>query len=130
MLCTGIAVLYDYQMRHGSLTGLGKAKLTPEKYTLPTESSINPKQIASSYKLTLWLMQRLHVQLRNVIGHNESLISPYHKELYVSWRCQTHSDFIRRDMQTYRGLLKQRARAAGVPIGPCAASTPMTRIGR
>src|SRR5438067_7455943 len=54
------------------------------------------KQIASSYKLTLWLMDRLHIQLRNVIGHNVTLISPYHKELYASWRCQTHSDWSHR----------------------------------
>jgi len=76
------------------------------------------KQIASSYKLTLWLMQRLHIQLRNVIGHNESLISPYHKELYASWRCQTHSDWNHKDMRRYRKHLKVLARRHHVPIGP------------
>ena len=75
-------------------------------------------QMRSSLALTLWLMAKYDIQVRNVIGHNENRNSPYHHELYPSWRCQTHSDFIRRDMQTYRGLLKQRARAAGVPIGP------------
>ena len=40
-----ISWLYDYKMRHGSLTISDRR--TPEKYTLPTESSINPKQIAS-----------------------------------------------------------------------------------
>src|SRR6476659_6412870 len=30
----------------------------------------NPKQLAASLKLTLWLMATQHIQLRNVIGHN------------------------------------------------------------
>jgi len=41
-----IAWLYDVQVRRGTLGGLTDRR-TPEKYTLPTESSINPKQIAS-----------------------------------------------------------------------------------
>lgn len=40
-----ISWLYDYRMRHGSLP-LSERR-SPEKYTLPTESSINPKQVAS-----------------------------------------------------------------------------------
>lgn len=40
-----ISWLYDYKMRHGSLTISDRR--SPEKYTLPTESTINPKQIAS-----------------------------------------------------------------------------------
>jgi len=78
----------------------------------------NPPQIAASYRLTLWLMQRLHIQLRNVIGHSESLTSPYHLELYPSWRCQTHSDWNRADMRRYRHHLKRLARKHHVPIGP------------
>ena len=76
------------------------------------------KQIASSYKLTLWLMERFHIQLRNVIGHNESVTSPYHKELYDSWRCQTHSDWNHADMKRYRKHLNGLARKHHVPIGP------------
>jgi beta-N-acetylhexosaminidase len=75
-------------------------------------------QIRASYRLTLWLMSRFHIQLRNVIGHNESLMSPYHHERYRSWRCQTHADWTHADMRIYRRHLKRRARAAGVPIGP------------
>jgi N-acetylmuramoyl-L-alanine amidase len=75
-------------------------------------------QMRSSLRLTLWLMAKYGLEVRNVIGHNENRNSPYHHELYPSWRCQTHSDWIRRDMQTYRALLKKKARAAGVPIGP------------
>jgi len=78
----------------------------------------NAVQMRASLQLTLWLMARYDIQVRNVIGHNENRNSPYHHELYPSWRCQTHSDFIRKDMQTYRSLLRQEAKAAGVPIGP------------
>jgi N-acetylmuramoyl-L-alanine amidase-like protein len=76
------------------------------------------RQIRASYRLTLWLMARFHIQLRNVIGHHESLMSPYHFELYKSWRCQTHADWTHADMQIYRRHLKRMALAAGVPIGP------------
>jgi N-acetylmuramoyl-L-alanine amidase len=75
-------------------------------------------QVRASYRLTLWLMSRFHIQLRNVIGHNESLMSPYHHELYRSWRCQTHADWTHAHMRVYRRHLKRRALAAGVPIGP------------
>src|SRR5438270_11038250 len=44
-----ISVLYDYRMRHGSFS-LGDRR-SPEKYTLPTDSNINPKQVASLEEL-------------------------------------------------------------------------------
>ena len=78
----------------------------------------NPRQLQASLDLTLWLMQTKHIQLRNVIGHNESLTSPYHKELYAPWRCQTHGDWIRADMDVYRARLARLARRYGVPVGP------------
>jgi N-acetylmuramoyl-L-alanine amidase len=75
-------------------------------------------QLRASLRLTVWLMSHYAIQLRNVIGHNESLMSPYHHELYPSWRCQTHSDWNHADMNTYRKKLKRLAEAHGVPIGP------------
>ena len=78
----------------------------------------NPKQLAASLKLTLRLMATDHIQLRNVIGHNESLTSPYHLELYPAWRCQTHGDWTHADMQVYRAKLTSLARQAGVSLGP------------
>jgi hypothetical protein len=83
----------------------------------------NPRQLAASLKLTLWLMATDHIQLRNVIGHNESLTSPYHHELYPAWRCQTHGDWTHADMQVYRARLATLARQAGVPLGPPAVAT-------
>jgi beta-N-acetylhexosaminidase len=69
----------------------------------------NRRQMNSSLHLVHWLQCRFHIQTRNVIGHNESLSSPYHHEDVPSLRTQTHSDFMHRDMQTYR----RRLRAVG-----------------
>jgi N-acetylmuramoyl-L-alanine amidase len=78
----------------------------------------NPRQLAASLALTVWLMATEQIQLRNVIGHNESLTSPYHRELYPAWRCQTHGDWTHADMQVYRVKLAALARRYGVPLGP------------
>jgi N-acetylmuramoyl-L-alanine amidase len=63
-------------------------------------------QMRSSLELTAWLVQRYHIALKNVIGHNESLTSPYHKELYAPWRTQTHGDWQHADMNVYRTRLR------------------------
>ena len=76
----------------------------------------NPRQLAASLQLTLWLMTRFHISLPNVIGHAESLTSPYHHELYPSWRCQTHSDWQHADMNTYRAKLRALAARERVEI--------------
>jgi len=76
------------------------------------------RQLDASLGLTLWLMSRYGIRLRNVIGHNESLTSPYHRERYTGWRCQTHGDWTHADMQIYRTALARRARRYGVPLGP------------
>jgi beta-N-acetylhexosaminidase len=88
--------------------------------TSDAEILSNPRQLRASLALTLWLMQREHIQLRNVIGHSESLTSPYHKELYAAWRCQTHGDWQRADMDVYRAKLARLGRSYGVPLGPAA----------
>ena len=74
-------------------------------------------QMRSSLALTIWLMSRYHVRLANVIGHNESLSSPLHKELYAPWRCQTHADWRRTDMNVYRAKLVALARGYGMRVG-------------
>src|SRR5213595_169009 len=40
-----ISALYDYQMRHGGLNLRGKS--TAEKYSLASEPSVDPKEVAS-----------------------------------------------------------------------------------
>ena len=73
-------------------------------------------QLRASLRLTLWLMSRFHISLPNVIGHAESLTSPYHRELYAPWRCQTHGDWQHNDMVRYRGLLDSLARSEHVVV--------------
>jgi N-acetylmuramoyl-L-alanine amidase len=68
-------------------------------------------QLRSSLELTAWLVGRCHIRIRNVIGHNESLSSPYHRELYKPWRHQTHADWKHADMQIYRAKLRALLRA-------------------
>ena len=63
-------------------------------------------------------MAGYHIPLRNVIGHNESLTSPYHHELYAPWRCQTHGDWSAADMRIYRSKLRLVALRHGIPLGP------------
>ena len=77
----------------------------------------NPRQVAASIKLSLWLMSRYGIDLGDVIGHAESLQSPYHHERYAAWRCQTHGDFARASMDRYRAKLARAAAVAGVPLG-------------
>jgi len=64
------------------------------------------RQSSASLRLVHWLRCRFHIQIKNVIGHNESLSSPYHREDVPSLRNQTHSDFNHADMQLYRARLR------------------------
>jgi beta-N-acetylhexosaminidase len=75
-------------------------------------------QMRASLALTVWLMARYSIPLADVIGHNESLSSPLHKELYAPWRCQTHADWRRADMNVYRARLVVLARRYGLTVGP------------
>ena len=61
--------------------------------------------MAASLALTRWLMARFHISQRNVIGHAESLSSPYHHELVAALRTQTHGDWNAGEMKRYRALL-------------------------
>jgi N-acetyl-anhydromuramyl-L-alanine amidase AmpD len=74
-------------------------------------------QMHASLRLTLWLMQRFGINIGNVIGHRESLESPYRFELYRSWRCLVHADFPHWAMQKYRHRLRDLASRRGVPVG-------------
>ena len=65
------------------------------------------RQLEASLRLVRWLRCRLHIPIANVIGHNESLTSPYHHERVAALRTQTHDDWTHADMQIYRGRLRQ-----------------------
>jgi len=66
------------------------------------------RQLRASLRLTRWLQARLHIATRNVIGHNESLSSPFHRERVARLRNQTHDDWRHADMVIYRRLLHAR----------------------
>jgi hypothetical protein len=71
----------------------------------------NPGQMDASLRLTQYLRCRFHIKLTDVIGHNESLSSPYHHELVPSLKRQTHGDWKHSSMRVYRHRLWQ--------LGPC-----------
>jgi N-acetylmuramoyl-L-alanine amidase len=64
-----------------------------------------PAQLNASLRLTRWLQARYGIRRRDVIGHAESLSSPYHHERVARLRTQTHGDFARPAMRRYRGKL-------------------------
>jgi N-acetylmuramoyl-L-alanine amidase len=66
----------------------------------------NPRQMRASLALTNYLRCRFRIKLRNVIGHAESLSSPYHRERDASLRNQTHGDWRHASMQIYRRRLR------------------------
>jgi N-acetylmuramoyl-L-alanine amidase len=63
------------------------------------------RQLAASLRLTRWLQSRYGIRDRDVIGHSESLSSPYHRERVAAMRNRTHGDFSARTMRRYRRLL-------------------------
>jgi N-acetylmuramoyl-L-alanine amidase len=78
----------------------------------------NPPQLAAALQLTVWLMQRFGIELRNVIGHNESLTSPFHKDRVASLRCQTHQDWNHEDMEVFRAKLRSLSQTYHLELGP------------
>jgi N-acetylmuramoyl-L-alanine amidase len=69
------------------------------------------RQLHASLRLTRYLRCRFGIKVSNVIGHNESLSSPYHLELVPSLKTQTHGDWKHGSMQIYRRKLRR--------LGPC-----------
>ena len=64
-----------------------------------------PAQIGAVVRLTAWLRCRYAIPLRDVIGHNESLSSPYHHEDVAALRRQTHGDWTRAEMTPVRARI-------------------------
>jgi N-acetylmuramoyl-L-alanine amidase len=71
-----------------------------------------PAQYAAVVRLTAWLRCRYAIALRDVIGHNESLSSPYHHENVAALRSQTHADWTHAEMTPVRARVG-RYRCAG-----------------
>jgi N-acetylmuramoyl-L-alanine amidase len=71
----------------------------------------NRRELHASLRLTEWLRCRFQIPVRDVIGHAESLSSPYHRERVPSLRRQTHGDWRHASMRVYRRKLRR--------LGPC-----------
>jgi N-acetylmuramoyl-L-alanine amidase len=67
----------------------------------------NPRQMAASLRLTRMLQGRNGIATRNVIGHNENRQSPFHRERIARLRTQTHGDFPKPAMDSYRRRLER-----------------------
>jgi hypothetical protein len=65
------------------------------------------RELRASLRLTRYLRCRFQIRVRNVIGHSESLRSPYHRERVPSLRGQTHGDWRHRSMRVYRRRLRR-----------------------
>ncbi len=84
-------------------------------------------QMRASLRLTRYLRCRFRIRVRDVIGHSESLRSPYHRERVPALRRQTHGDWRHRSMRVYRRRLRRlpacphrggRSRLARHPLSP------------
>jgi hypothetical protein len=64
-----------------------------------------PAQLNGSLQFVQWLRCRFGIPVDQVIGHNESLSSPFYKELDPRFQGQTHGDWNHADMQIYRSDL-------------------------
>jgi N-acetylmuramoyl-L-alanine amidase len=73
------------------------------------------RQLRASLRLVRWLQGRYGIRTRDVIGHNESLSSPYHFERVARLRRQTHGDFPPSVARRYRRLLTGRGRLSRAP---------------
>jgi len=65
----------------------------------------NRRRLRASLRLTRYLRCRYDIAVRNVIGHSESLSSPYHYERVKRLRTQTHADWSHTSMRVYRRRL-------------------------
>ena len=83
-----------FQRRHGDVLG-------------------DRRQMHASLRLTQYLRCRFRIRVRNVIGHSESLSSPFHRELVPGLRHQTHGDWRYRSMRVYRRRLRRLGACGG-----------------
>ena len=95
-----------YMCRH--TVGLNYTAIGIEHVGTSDEAVLgDAKQLRASLRLTRWLMGRYGIKRRNVIGHNESLSSPFHHERIKRLRTQTHGDMRHATMQRYRRMLSR-----------------------
>lgn len=98
----------DVRCRH--VVGLNHVAIGIEHVGFSDGDVLNrPAQLQASLALTDWLRCRFGIPVKGVIGHNESLGSPFYRELDPRFRGRTHGDFRPAAMRAYRGELRSRA---------------------
>ncbi|HJT80518.1 MAG TPA: Do family serine endopeptidase [Chthoniobacterales bacterium] len=84
LISIAISALYDYRMRHGTLNPVAAARRDPEKYTLPSEPVINPKQVAS--------LESLNRERRELVNSVIPAVVSIKTSKKISLRRQTQLD--------------------------------------
>jgi len=88
------------------VVGLNHVAIGVEHVGFSDQDILNrPAQLNGSLQFVQWLRCRFGIPVSQVIGHNESLSSPFYKELDPRFKGQTHGDWTHADMQTYRADL-------------------------
>ena len=86
--------------------GLNYTAFGIEQAGFSEQEILNRKpELDAALQLTRWPRCRYGIDVRNVIGHNESLSSPFHREKVPSLRTQTHDDWKKADMDIFRRKL-------------------------
>jgi N-acetylmuramoyl-L-alanine amidase-like protein len=86
--------------------GLNWTAVGIEQVGLNAREIVNRRaQYTSVLRLTAWLRCRYAIAVGNVIGHGESLSSPYHHENVAALRRQTHADWTHAEMTPVRARL-------------------------
>jgi N-acetylmuramoyl-L-alanine amidase len=103
----GIFKFVPVSVRCRHVVGLNHVAIGIEHVGFSDGDVLNrPAQLNPSLKLTQWLRCRFGLPVEQVIGHNESLSSPFYKELDPDFRGQTHGDFKKASMDIYRAKLR------------------------
>src|SRR6202007_3315930 len=79
--------LVPFSLRCRHTVGLTRSAVGIEHVGLSDQEILHrTAQMKASLALTRWLRCRYRIALRNVIGHKESLSSPYHHELVPAFQ--------------------------------------------
>ncbi len=93
----GIAKFVPPSIRCRHVVGLNHVAIGIEHVGFSDGDILNrPPQLNASLQLTQWLRCRFGIPIEGVIGHNESLGSPYYKELDPRFKGQIYRDDLRK----------------------------------
>jgi N-acetylmuramoyl-L-alanine amidase len=104
----GIYKFVPVSIRCRHTVGLNHVAIGIEHVGFSDQDILNrPAELNASLQLTQWLRCRFGLPVEQVIGHNESLSSPFYKELDPRFKGQTHGDWNKTDMDVYRSDLRK-----------------------